>query len=217
MLLVTNHFTKWVEIFPVPDQMATTCAEVILNEVIARYGSPLSIHSDQGKNYESKAFVHLCHLLEICKTRMSPRNSKCNGQAEWFDQTLLKMIKVYLKGKQRNQDKHLGCLAGAYQATIHKSTGLTPNVMRLGRENHIPAEVVFGQHTHKANATYGDFMWKLKEQMQDAHDVAQKNMNNAAKRQKELYDARIHANQYEIRDLVWLETDISQLDIALKL
>ena len=67
-----DHFTKWVEIFPVPDQTATTCAEVMLNEVtarygsplsITRYGSPLSIHSDQGKNYESRVFADLCNLL----------------------------------------------------------------------------------------------------------------------------------------------------------
>ena len=65
--------------------MATTCAEVILNEMIARYGSPLSIHSDQGKNYESKVFADLCHLLEISKTRTTLGNPWCNGQAEWFN------------------------------------------------------------------------------------------------------------------------------------
>ena len=119
ILLVTDHFTKWIEIFSVSDQRATTCAEVILNEEIARYGSPLSIHSDQGKNYESKVFADLCHLLEIHKTRMSPGNLRCNGQAEQFNWTLLKMIKAYLKGEQRHWDKHLGCLAGAYWATIH--------------------------------------------------------------------------------------------------
>ena len=55
------------------------------------------------------------------------------------------MIKAYLKGEQRNlDDKHLGCLTGAYWATIHESTGLTPNLMMLGRENCIPAEVMFG-------------------------------------------------------------------------
>ena len=85
ILLVTNHFSKWVEIFPVPDQMPTTCADVMLNEEIARYGSPLSIHSDQGKNYESKVFANLCHLLEICKTRMYCRNPRGNRQAEWFN------------------------------------------------------------------------------------------------------------------------------------
>ena len=63
ILLVTDHFTKWVEIFAVPDQSATTCAEVILNEVIARFGCLLSQHSDQGKNYKSKIFAELCKLL----------------------------------------------------------------------------------------------------------------------------------------------------------
>ena len=77
--------------------------------------------------------------------------------------------------------------------------------------------MMFGQHTHEANATYGDIVWKLKEWMQHAPHVAQKNMNNSAKRQKALYDAKIHANQYEVGDLVWLETDISQLDTTPKL
>ena len=54
ILLVTDYFTKWVEIFAVPDQTATTCAEVILNEVIAPFGCPLSLHSDQGKDYKGK-------------------------------------------------------------------------------------------------------------------------------------------------------------------
>ena len=100
ILLVTDHFTRWVEIFAVPDQTATTCAEVILNEVIARFGCPLSLHSDQGKNYESKVFAKLCKLLEIQKTRASPGNPRCNGQAECFNRTLLKMIKAYLKGAE---------------------------------------------------------------------------------------------------------------------
>ena len=40
VLAVTDYFTKWVEIFPIPDQTAPTCAEIILNEVIAGLGVP---------------------------------------------------------------------------------------------------------------------------------------------------------------------------------
>ena len=95
ILLVTDHFMNWVEIFAVPDQTANTCADVILNEVIARFGCPLSLHSDQGKNYESKILAELCQLLEVHKTCTSPGNPQCNGQAERFNQTLFKMIKAY--------------------------------------------------------------------------------------------------------------------------
>ena len=33
VLAVTNYFTKWVEIFPIPDQTAPTCAEIILKSL----------------------------------------------------------------------------------------------------------------------------------------------------------------------------------------
>ena len=51
VLIVTDYFSNWVEVLPIPDQTAETTAEVILNEVIGRYGCPLDIHSDQGPNY----------------------------------------------------------------------------------------------------------------------------------------------------------------------
>ena len=64
MLVVTDHFTKWVEIFAIPDFEASTCANIILNKVIARFGSPLAILTDQAWNYERHLFKELCALLE---------------------------------------------------------------------------------------------------------------------------------------------------------
>ena len=65
ILTVTDHFTRWVEIFAIPDQTAETCANKIFNDVVARYGCPYELLSDQGRNYESSLFKELCRLLEI--------------------------------------------------------------------------------------------------------------------------------------------------------
>ena len=35
ILVATDHFTKWVEILPIPDTTAETCADYLLNEVFA--------------------------------------------------------------------------------------------------------------------------------------------------------------------------------------
>ena len=59
ILVVTDTFSKWSEAYPIPDQTAPTCAQYLLNEMIARFGCPLDIHSDQGRNYESNIFM--CH------------------------------------------------------------------------------------------------------------------------------------------------------------
>ena len=142
ILTITDYFTKWVEIFAVPDQTAVTCAQAMLNEVVCRFGCPLAIHSDQGRNFESGIFQELCKIFEIRKTRTSPRNPKCNGHVERFNRTLIGMIKSYLRGEQTNWDINLGCLAGAYRSSPNESTGLTPNLMMLGREVTLPFEII---------------------------------------------------------------------------
>ena len=86
----------------VPDMTAEVCAARILNEYVSRWRCPLSIHSEQGRTYESKIFKEMCHMLETRKSRTSTRNPKGNGQSERFNRTLIRMIKSYLCGEQSN-------------------------------------------------------------------------------------------------------------------
>ena len=220
ILVVTDYFTKWVEIFAVPDQSSVTTAEVILNEVIARYGVPLEIISDQGRNYESLIFSELCRLLEIRKTRTSPGNPKCNGLTERFNKTLLRMIKAYLKGEDCNWDKNLGCLAAAYRASRHESTNMTPNMLMLGRQVRLPSELLFGSGTNHVGeeiTSYGDYVDKLKERMQKAHEITRKHLNQVAERQQRDHDFKINLNRYKQGSLVWYRSGKSQLHITPKL
>ncbi|XP_052776750.1 protein NYNRIN-like [Mya arenaria] len=48
VLVVTDLFSKYVEVVAVPNQTAETCASVLLNTVVSRWGVPLALHSDQG-------------------------------------------------------------------------------------------------------------------------------------------------------------------------
>ncbi len=73
ILVVTDIFSTCVELAAIPDETAQTCARIILNEVVARFGCPLSLHSDRGRNYSSSLFAELCNLLEIRKSRTSKK------------------------------------------------------------------------------------------------------------------------------------------------
>lgn len=206
VLIVTDSFTKWVEIFAVPDSTAATTANVILNEVICRYGAPLSIHSDLGSNYESQIFQELCKLMEVRKTRTSVRNPKGNGQAEKFNKTLVRMIKAYLKGEQENWDLNLGCLAAAFRSTPSASTKFTPNMLMLGREVRIPAELIsdrsLSSDSHRITS-YGEYVSWLRKRMEAAHDIAREHLENASRRHKYAYDTRIEHLRYEQGECVW--------------
>ncbi|CAC5369242.1 unnamed protein product [Mytilus coruscus] len=116
------------------------------------------------------------------------------------------MIKAYLRGQQENWDLNLGCLASTYRSTVHASTGMTPNLLMLGREVRIPAKLAYGSTTKyipQDITSYGEYVDYLKEHMQIAHYVARKHLRSEARRHKEVYDTKISVYKYEQGDLVW--------------
>ncbi len=93
------------------------------------------------------------------------------------------MIRAFLRGEQNNWDLNLGCLAAAYRATPQASTGLTPNLVMLGREVRLPVEVVYGSKTHSGDviAHYGEYVNQLRKRMQHAHSICRQHLEVAAK------------------------------------
>ena len=59
IIIIADYFTKWVEVFPLPNQEAITVADKLVNEVICRFVVPLMIHSDQGQIFESALFAEV--------------------------------------------------------------------------------------------------------------------------------------------------------------
>ena len=56
ILIIGDYFTKWVDAFPIPDQEATTVAEILDQRFVTLFGVPHQLHSDQGTNFESNVF-----------------------------------------------------------------------------------------------------------------------------------------------------------------
>ena len=54
ILVITDAFTKWTRTIPTKDQKAETVAKVLVKEWFYQYGVPKRLHSDQGRNFESK-------------------------------------------------------------------------------------------------------------------------------------------------------------------
>ncbi|GFT76149.1 retrovirus-related Pol polyprotein from transposon 412 [Trichonephila clavipes] len=72
LLVVMDYFTKWPEVYPIPDQESPTVAEAVVQHWISRYGVPLQLHSDQGRNFVSAVLKGVCELLGIDNTKTTP-------------------------------------------------------------------------------------------------------------------------------------------------
>jgi transposase InsO family protein len=82
ILTAVDYASKWVEALATPDCSAVTTAKFILEQIILRHGTPHTIHTDQGANFESKLISQLCSIYNIKKSRSSPYHPEGNGAVE---------------------------------------------------------------------------------------------------------------------------------------
>ena len=89
MLVVVDQFSKCVECYALSDQTAERVSRTLVSEFIGKCGCPLELHSDQGRNFESRMFKEVCDLLKIVET---PYRPSANGQVERMNRTILQIL-----------------------------------------------------------------------------------------------------------------------------
>ena len=53
ILVVSDYFTKWTEVLPMPNMEACTVAKLLVEELFSRFGISQMIHSDQGRRLKA--------------------------------------------------------------------------------------------------------------------------------------------------------------------
>lgn len=206
VLVMCDEFTKWTEAFPLPNQEAQTIATVFVNEFICRFGTPLQIHTDQGRNFESRIFKEMCELFRIHKTRTTSFRPQANGTVERFNRTLANMLAVYCHNNQQSWDKYLPQVMMAYRATIHSTTKVTPNRMVFGHNIVMPSQAIIGRPQSNDNTEIGSerYISNLQETLVVVHDFARKNLKKQAIYRKRYYDIKAKTRALQNGQAVWL-------------
>lgn len=125
------------------------------------------------------------------------------------------MIRSFLKGEQTDWGLNLECLAGAYRSTPYESTGLTPNLLMLGREIKILMEILLGAD-FKSERSPGQFVQKRKTR-EKAHEVTRKHLAADSKRRKDFDDNKSSLVSYEKFDKVWYLNEVKREGVSPKL
>ena len=205
LLVVSDYFTKWVEAFPLKDQTAAATARA-LNELFARHGVPAVLHSDQGRNFESKLIKELCKEAGVAKTRTTPYHPQCDGLVERSNQTIITMLSKVIDENQRNWDKKLPPVLMAYRTSRHESTGKTPFELVYGRKAKLPVSWRIDLGEDRATTTT-DYAGDVTKQLAAMEDEAALRMERAQTRQRQGYDVRTtEVPEYTEGDVVWLHT-----------
>ena len=203
LLVTMDYFSKWPEVYPIPNQEATTVAEVLVNEFFCRFGVPLELHSDQGRNFESAVFREVCKLMGIRKTRTTPLHPQSDGMVERFNATLQQHLRIMVDEHQTDWDRHVPLFLMAYRSAVHETTGFTPAQVMFGRELRLPPDVMFGRPPDQPCAPEG-FVHDLEKRLSAVHDLVRTHIRVEGDRMKTRYDLRANSAGFQEGDLVWL-------------
>ncbi|ROT71745.1 integrase core domain containing protein [Penaeus vannamei] len=65
VLVLIDHLTRFVELFPLATKDAQTVADVFLAEFVTRYGPPRTLLSDNGLEFRNRLLSDICHHLQL--------------------------------------------------------------------------------------------------------------------------------------------------------
>ena len=109
--------------------------------IITRFRVPDSLISDNGLQFDSRAFREFCSNLDIRNIYSSPAYPQGNGQVKAVNKVIMNGLKRRLEGAKGNWGEELPNVLWVYWTTSRRSTGETPFSLTYGAEAVIPAKV----------------------------------------------------------------------------
>ena len=208
VLVLQDHFSKYVVAYVVKDQTACTATETLRNGYFGLFGAPAYLISDQGKAFTGHILTHLCELYGVQKLRTSPYHAQTNGQVKRMNQTIIRMIGKLEEDKKACWSKHLPELLLAYNATCSTVTGYSPYYLLFGRRPRIPVDYLFPTLRDSPHQTKIEVsVVAMEKRLKEAFAVARCLTSEEVAKQCHYYDRKAGAVALQPGDVVMVCTN----------
>ena len=202
ILAMTDACTKYVELVALPDKEALTVTSAIFSRWICRYGLPLELITDQGREFANKMSDELYTLMEMKHQTTSARHPQCNSQVERFNQTIAKYLNSFVNSTTLDWELYLAPLMLCYNTSFHRSIQNTPYFLTYGMEPRLPAfpgpdmrRVFYGESSAS----------DLYQRLAMARNLAVESNLKSTEKGKEYHDRKAHPHNYSTSQMVLLE------------
>jgi transposase InsO family protein len=132
VLCICDRFSKMSVAVFMPDQTASTMAQVFIDRWVALFGIPITVLTDNGPCLASKFFKVLTNILGVKHVLTSAYRPSTNGQFERWNSTLVDSLTHLAREQDWEQSLGLACVA--YNSSVHSTTGYAPLEFSSSRE-----------------------------------------------------------------------------------
>lgn len=144
LLTVIDRTTRWPEAFPLQSITADVCALALISGWISRYGMPLEITSDRGRQFISALWTAISSTLGIAVHRTTAYHPQSNGLVERFHRSL----KVSLRARLATDQwvAHLPWVMLGLRSTPKPDLGASASELVFRHTPLLPGEFVAPKH-----------------------------------------------------------------------
>ena len=208
VLVLQDHFSKYIVAYVVKDPTACTAAETLRNGYFGLFSAPAYLVSDQGKAFTGHVITHLCELYRVQRLRTLPYHAQTNGQVERMNQTITHMIGKLEEDRKACWSKHLSELLLAYNATHSTVTRYSPYYLLFGRRPRIPVDYLFPTLHDSPHQTKNEVsVVAMQKRLKEAFTVVRYLTSEEVARQCHYYDRKVGAVALQPGDVVMVRTD----------
>ncbi|CAB0032750.1 unnamed protein product, partial [Trichogramma brassicae] len=157
-LTIIDRYTRWPQAIPLADIAAPTVARALFAGWISLFGTPLTITTDQGGQFESKLLAELGSMVGAKHVHTTPYHPKGNGMVERMHRTLKAALRC---SPQTPWTLALPAVLLGLRTTFKEDLQASPSEMLFGPSLRIPGEFIAKQDV--AQTKPADFVVSLRQ------------------------------------------------------
>ncbi|CAF3145805.1 unnamed protein product [Rotaria sp. Silwood2] len=203
IICLTDVLSKFVVIKAVLDNTAQTVVRFLKEDIIAKFGTPRRILTDNGTHFTASIMNELIKQIGSTHLYSTPYHPQTNGQVERYNSTMDAKIAALSNLRKTDWDDQLPFVTFNYNTSIHPSTKQIPFEMMYGRSPVLPFD---HQDTNVTLSYDSEHVKKRQQFLSKLNEPAKLNIIKNQQRYKQRYDINRSNPSYNIGDLVLVKT-----------
>ena len=192
LLVVVDHFGKFVQAFPTKNKSGRAAADLSFNKYFLDFGFPKRILHDQGKEFDNKLFQWLSEITDVKPSPTTPHHPMGNGLCERMNRTIINILKTLPTTFKANWKNLIKKLTFAYNNKEHWSTNCSPYFLSYGRNGRLQVDLMFDINTNNdiKNKSCSDYIQNLQNAMKEVYSKIRQNseiLQKSSKSNKKIF------------------------------
>ena len=138
LMVLIDHFSGWVEAYPLGNKSNESVWERFRNDYIPRHGCCRVLITDNGAEFRGKEWEEWLRGNRIEHRRTTPYHPQSNGKTERANRTVKTILKKLINGERSDWEDKLGPALWAMRTTTSATTGFSPFFLHHARPPRAP-------------------------------------------------------------------------------